>query len=70
MTVNGSDYTFAVRTGDFNIVFGEATDCNGGSLQSNCPRFGNAVINTLGSGMILDRNVRLNVSYMYFDLIL
>ncbi|XP_048755582.2 A disintegrin and metalloproteinase with thrombospondin motifs 9-like [Ostrea edulis] len=58
MTVIGSDYTFAVRTGNFKLEFGEAQDCNGYSSMSGCHRFGNAVINTLGTGLILDRNAK------------
>jgi hypothetical protein len=59
MSINRSDYTFAEpATADSILTFGAAYDCNGGTLSSNCPRFGNAKINTLGTGLILDRNVR------------
>ncbi|XP_048755486.2 A disintegrin and metalloproteinase with thrombospondin motifs 9-like [Ostrea edulis] len=54
MTINGADYTFAVRTGKFKLEFGQAMDCNGASSFSSCPHFGDAMINTLGTGIILD----------------
>jgi hypothetical protein len=60
MTINGLDYTFAARTGNFNLEFGEAYDCNGNVATPNCPHFGNVVINTLGTGLILDKNVKFN----------
>jgi hypothetical protein len=61
MTVIGTDYTFATRTGDFQLPFGRTADCGGEKFRSNCPYFGNAVINTQGTGLILDPNVRLQV---------
>jgi hypothetical protein len=61
MTINGSDYTFATRMGNVDLEFGEAHDCNGNAANPHCPHFGNAVINTLGTGLVLDKNVRFNI---------
>lgn len=61
MTVIGTDYTFAVLTGDFDLPFGTTADCGGESFRSNCPFFGNAVIDTRGTGMVLDKHVRSNM---------
>ncbi|XP_056007341.1 A disintegrin and metalloproteinase with thrombospondin motifs 9-like isoform X1 [Ostrea edulis] len=61
MTVIGTDYTFASLTGDFNLPFGTTADCAGESFRSNCPYFGNAVINSRGTGMILDQNITWSV---------
>lgn len=68
MTVIGTDYTFASLTGDFNLPFGTTADCAGESFRSNCPYFGNAVINSRGTGMILDQNVRLHIRN--FDIVM
>ncbi|XP_056007344.1 A disintegrin and metalloproteinase with thrombospondin motifs 9-like isoform X2 [Ostrea edulis] len=57
MTVIGTDYTFAVLTGDFDLPFGTTADCGGESFRSNCPFFGNAVIDTRGTGMVLDKHI-------------
>jgi hypothetical protein len=74
MTIKGSDYTFAQRTGNINLEFGEAYDCNGMvHLNPHCPHFGNAIINTRGTGIILDPNVRLkfhNEIYYFHTLII
>jgi hypothetical protein len=62
LSINRSDYTFAEsNTGNSILTFGAADDCNGGTSSSICPRFGKANINTLGTGLILNRNVRSTV---------
>ncbi|XP_062575920.1 A disintegrin and metalloproteinase with thrombospondin motifs 9-like isoform X2 [Saccostrea cucullata] len=54
MSVNGKDYTFAVRTGNFSLSFGQTADCAGERWIKNCSRFSRAKINTHGTGMIFD----------------
>ncbi|XP_062568442.1 A disintegrin and metalloproteinase with thrombospondin motifs 9-like isoform X2 [Saccostrea cucullata] len=59
MSVNGTDYTFAVRTGNFSLPFGQTTDCAGeiNFVRKTCPRFSGAKINTRGTGMIFDPTI-------------
>ncbi|XP_062578431.1 A disintegrin and metalloproteinase with thrombospondin motifs 9-like [Saccostrea cucullata] len=68
MSVNGTDYTFAVRTGNFSLSFGQTSDCAGeiNFVRKTCPRFSGAKINTRGTGMIVDPTIifgRLKNSY-------
>ncbi|XP_062583805.1 uncharacterized protein LOC134245540 [Saccostrea cucullata] len=54
MEINGNDYNFTLLTGSPTISYGETMDCNGESFQDPCPRFSQAVINTTGTGLIVD----------------
>lgn len=58
MVVNGTDYTFTSVTGSPTIKYGESTDCNGQYYLNPCPHFGHAVIDTRGTGLIVDPSVR------------
>ena len=57
MEINGTDYTFASNSGS-PLKYGHITDCNGKYHLRPCPRFGNATINTGGTGLIFDPTVR------------
>ena len=57
MEINGTDYTFASHSGS-PLKYGHTTDCNGGASKNPCPRFGNATIDTGGTGLIFDPSVR------------
>ncbi|XP_062575922.1 A disintegrin and metalloproteinase with thrombospondin motifs 9-like isoform X2 [Saccostrea cucullata] len=57
MSVNGTDYTFAVPTGDFSLSFGQTADCAAEKSRKNCFRFSSAKINTRGTGMIFDPTI-------------
>ncbi|XP_062605231.1 uncharacterized protein LOC134267015, partial [Saccostrea cucullata] len=57
MSVNGTDYTFAARTGKFSLSFGQTSDCAGEKSNKNCFRFSRAKINTRGTGMIFDPTI-------------
>lgn len=58
MVVNGTDYTFTSVTGSPTMKYGESQDCNGISSRDPCPHFGNATIDTRGTGLIVDPSVR------------
>ncbi|XP_078312928.1 A disintegrin and metalloproteinase with thrombospondin motifs 9-like [Crassostrea virginica] len=53
MKINGTDYTFTSHFGS-PLQYGHTTDCNGGASKNPCPRFGNATIDTGGTGLIFD----------------
>ena len=57
MEINGKDYTFASPSGS-PLEYGYTTDCNGAADRNPCPRFGNATIDTGGTGLIFDPTVR------------
>ncbi|XP_011419542.3 A disintegrin and metalloproteinase with thrombospondin motifs 9 [Magallana gigas] len=57
MVVNGTDYTFTSVTGSPTIKYGESTDCNGQYYLNPCPHFGHAVIDTRGTGLIVDPSI-------------
>lgn len=57
MVVNGTDYTFTSVTGSPTIKYGESTDCNGQYDLNPCPHFGHAVIDTRGTGLIVDPSI-------------
>lgn len=59
MEVNGTDYTFTNISGSPTICYGEATDCNGESFLNPCLHFGNATIDTRGTGLIIHPTVCL-----------
>lgn len=63
MEVVGGDYTFTSVTGSPTIGYGESDDCNGPYRLDPCPHFGHAVIDTRGTGLIVDPNVRSRVFY-------
>lgn len=67
MEVVGGDYTFTSVTGSPTIGYGESDDCNGPYRLNPCPHFGHAVIDTRGTGLIVDPNVRSRVLiYVYY----
>ncbi|XP_062572692.1 uncharacterized protein LOC134234634 [Saccostrea cucullata] len=72
MSVDGTDYTFAVRTGDFNLTFGQTSDCAGeiGFVSKTCPRFSGAKINAQGTGMIFDPTIVFGIVEGYMASIL
>ncbi|XP_078312511.1 A disintegrin and metalloproteinase with thrombospondin motifs 9-like [Crassostrea virginica] len=53
MEIDGTDYTFASPSGSY-LKYGHITDCNGAADRNPCPRFGNATIDTGGTGLIFD----------------
>lgn len=57
MEVEGTDYTFTSVTGSPTIKYGEAADCNGEYFRDPCPHFGHAIIDTRGTGLIVDPTV-------------
>eukprot|EP00105_Crassostrea_gigas_P005819 XP_011419543.1 PREDICTED: A disintegrin and metalloproteinase with thrombospondin motifs 20-like [Crassostrea gigas] len=57
MEVEGTDYTFTSMTGSPTIKYGEAADCNGEYFRDPCPHFGHAIIDTRGTGLIVDPTV-------------
>lgn len=61
MEVNGTDYTFTNISGSPTISYGEATDCNGQKIWNPCPHFGNATIDTRGTGLIIHPTIAFGV---------
>lgn len=61
MDVNRTDYTFTSTTGSINTKFGKAIDCNGPQYVDTCPHFGKAIIDTRGTGLIIDPTVWTNI---------
>ena len=57
MEINETDYTFASPS-ESHLKYGHTTDCNGEAFRNPCPRFGNATIDTGGTGLIFDPTVR------------
>ena len=57
MKINGTDYTFASHSGS-PLKYGHTKDCNGEAFRNPCPCFGNATIDTGGTGLIFNPTVR------------
>ncbi|XP_062601054.1 A disintegrin and metalloproteinase with thrombospondin motifs 9-like [Saccostrea cucullata] len=58
MEIYCNDYTFTSVTGSPTIEYGQSTDCNGESFRNPCPRFSEAVINSMGTGLIVDPTIK------------
>lgn len=57
MVIHGTDLTFATMTGTYTFAYGETADCNGEDIKNTCHHFGNVIINTKGTGLIVDPTV-------------
>lgn len=66
MVVNGTDYTFTSVTGSPTMKYGESHDCNGISSRDPCPHFGNATIDTRGTGLIVDPSTTFGLIDEYY----
>ncbi|XP_061194716.1 uncharacterized protein LOC133202859 [Saccostrea echinata] len=61
MEIDGNDYQFTSLTGSPTVEYGQSTDCNGESFRNPCPRFSEAVIDTRGTGLIVDPTITWGV---------
>lgn len=54
MLINRTDLTFTTTTGSYKFAYGGTADCNGEDIINTCHHFGKAIINTRGTGLIVD----------------